>query len=114
MSGKLEDRVAIVTCAAYHYGRIDILANVAGIYPVDMIEGMSTPQDIDFIAKQTPLQRTGDLRDIGNLHAFLASDDADYITGTSIRCDGGFALPESAALMELEEGAYNDVTTLGG
>ncbi len=37
-----------------------------------------------------PLRRIGTPTDIGNLVAFLASDDARYITGTEIVIDGGF------------------------
>lgn len=37
-----------------------------------------------------PLDRYGTPDDIGELVAFLASDRAAYITGTGIRCDGGF------------------------
>ena len=31
--------------------------------------------------------------DIGHAAAFLLSDAADYITGETLRVDGGFALP---------------------
>jgi NAD(P)-dependent dehydrogenase (short-subunit alcohol dehydrogenase family) len=39
-----------------------------------------------------PLGRVGEPRDVANLAAFLASDDADYITGDYILVDGGLAL----------------------
>jgi 3-oxoacyl-[acyl-carrier protein] reductase len=37
-----------------------------------------------------PLGRYGTPNDIGELVSFLASDQAAYITGTGIRCDGGY------------------------
>jgi 3-oxoacyl-[acyl-carrier protein] reductase len=37
-----------------------------------------------------PLGRYGTPEDVGELVSFLASDQAAYITGTGIRCDGGF------------------------
>lgn len=37
-----------------------------------------------------PLRRLGTPADIGKAAAFLASDDADYITGEILRVDGGF------------------------
>lgn len=42
------------------------------------------------IEARTPLGRVGDPeRDIGAVAAFLASDDAAYVTGQTIVCDGG-------------------------
>ncbi|HIS93727.1 MAG TPA: SDR family oxidoreductase [Candidatus Alectryocaccomicrobium excrementavium] len=40
-----------------------------------------------------PLGRWGVEADIGHAAAFLLSDAADYITGETLRVDGGFALP---------------------
>jgi 3-oxoacyl-[acyl-carrier protein] reductase len=37
-----------------------------------------------------PLGRYGTPEDVGELVAFLASDRAAYVTGTGIRCDGGY------------------------
>lgn len=36
-----------------------------------------------------PMQRPGSLREIGDLFAFLASDQASYLTGQCIKMDGG-------------------------
>lgn len=41
-----------------------------------------------------PLGRLGSPRDIANTALFLASDEASYITGTTIIVDGGQTLPE--------------------
>lgn len=41
-----------------------------------------------------PLGRLGRPRDVANAFLFLASDDASYITGTTIVVDGGQLLPE--------------------
>ena len=41
-----------------------------------------------------PLGRLGSSRDVANAFLFLASDDASYITGTTIVVDGGQLLPE--------------------
>ncbi len=43
-------------------------------------------------APRLPWGRLGTSEDIGKAAAFLASDDADYITGTSLVVDGGFWL----------------------
>ena len=39
-----------------------------------------------------PYQRIGEVNDIGRVAAWLASDQADYITGASIYVDGGMTL----------------------
>ena len=42
--------------------------------------------------KKIPLGRIGTPRDVGNLVAFLASDDASYITGEVINIGGGYQI----------------------
>ncbi|MEX7634681.1 SDR family oxidoreductase, partial [Serratia marcescens] len=39
-----------------------------------------------------PLRRAGQPEDVAGLVAFLASDDADYITGQTINVDGGLIM----------------------
>ncbi|MCM8729547.1 SDR family NAD(P)-dependent oxidoreductase [Hephaestia sp. GCM10023244] len=43
-------------------------------------------------AKAQPIQRTGTPEDIAAAIAFLASDDASFITGTSLTVDGGLTV----------------------
>ncbi len=45
--------------------------------------------------KKLPWGRIGTPEDIGKAAAFLCSDNADYITGTVLRVDGGFVLRDS-------------------
>lgn len=42
--------------------------------------------------KLIPYKRIGEIEDIGRVAALLASDNADYINGTSIYVDGGMTL----------------------
>ena len=44
-------------------------------------------------AKTLPWGRLGTIEDIGKAAAFLCSDAADYITGATLRVDGGYWLP---------------------
>lgn len=52
-------------------------------------KGISFEQWIDEAEAATPLGRFGDPLEFGALVAFLASDNADYMTGTCITIDGG-------------------------
>ena len=42
--------------------------------------------------KLMPYKRIGEAEDIGRAVAWLASDDADYVTGASLFVDGGMTL----------------------
>ena len=52
------------------------------------------PAFIKNMEEAIPLGRLGSPRDVANAFLFLASDDASYITGTTIIVDGGQLLPE--------------------
>jgi glucose 1-dehydrogenase len=47
---------------------------------------------LDAQAAKIPWGRLGTAADIGHAAVFLASDDADYVTGTTLRVDGGYSL----------------------
>ncbi len=55
------------------------------------------------MADMIPLGRLGTPRDVANAFLFFASDDADYITGTTIVVDGGQTVPEGADFKVLPE-----------
>jgi 3-oxoacyl-[acyl-carrier protein] reductase len=52
-------------------------------------EGVPVDDLVHATAADVPLRRIGDPSDMGNLVAFLCSDAASYITGTTIPVDGG-------------------------
>lgn len=70
---------------------------VLSIIPLAMSPGMvmwteMVPEEADAFMQTVPLRRGGDCeRDIGRAVAVLCSDDAAYITGTTIMLDGGQA-----------------------
>jgi len=52
-----------------------------------------TDQDIEDSRAKTPLPRLGLPKDVGKAAVFFASDDAEWITGTSLPVDGGWLAP---------------------
>ena len=65
---------------------------LVGITQTKMLEEASaffTPDVRALMIERTPLRRLGEPADIADVVAFLTSDDARWITGQSIRVDGG-------------------------
>ncbi len=52
----------------------------------------ATPEAYGALMERVPYNRIGEPEDIGRVAVFLASDQADYITGASIFVDGGMTL----------------------
>jgi len=50
---------------------------------------MNDPKELGALLKNIPLGRLGQPQDVSSVVAFLASSDADYITGTTLFVDGG-------------------------
>lgn len=74
---------------------------VNGVEPGNILtEGVQAERSAAYIASMVaaiPMGELGTPRDIGNAVLFLASDEARYITGTTIIIDGGQLLPEGKA-----------------
>jgi 3-oxoacyl-[acyl-carrier protein] reductase len=87
-----------IKSAALEFARYGITVN--GVEPGNILtEGMKAHRSEAFINSMednVPLGRLGTPRDIANAFLFLASDEAAYITGTTIVVDGGQILPEGA------------------
>lgn len=69
---------------------------------VDNMAKLSAPDDpqsvIDGIASAIPMKRLGTIEELGELAAFLASEEASYITAQGIVIDGGSTLPETMTM----------------
>lgn len=66
---------------------------------VEAVARQNTPDNpeetFNQIAAGVPLGRLATLEEIGDLAAFLGSDESRYITGTQVVIDGGSTLPET-------------------
>ena len=52
----------------------------------------NTPEAYNALMTLVPYKRIGEVEDIGHAAVWLASDAADYVTGTSLYIDGGMTL----------------------
>ncbi|MBE6597224.1 MAG: 3-oxoacyl-ACP reductase FabG [Ruminococcaceae bacterium] len=62
-----------------------------GVIATDMNSELDS-ETMSQLCDETPLGRVGKPSDVAKLVGFLASDDADFITGQIIGVDGGFAI----------------------
>ncbi len=71
----------------------NITANVVapGFIKTDMTERLPDMVKEEML-KRIPMKRFGEIEDVAKVVAFLSSDDASYITGTTIHVNGGMYL----------------------
>lgn len=86
----------LIRAAALEWSGYGITVN--GVEPgnilTEAIQEHRSPAFIKSMEDAIPLGRLGSVRDVANAFLFLASDEAAYITGTTIVVDGGQLLPE--------------------
>lgn len=81
---------------------IRVNAILPGYIMTPMVEKIAKETDaknpnavIDGIASGIPMGRLGTILELGELAAFLGSDESSYITGSEFVIDGGSTLPET-------------------
>jgi 3-oxoacyl-[acyl-carrier protein] reductase len=75
---------------ARELGRYKIRVNAVapGFVATEILRSM--PQKVlDAMVERTPIGRIGTPEDIANAYAWLASDQASFVTGTCLSVDGG-------------------------
>jgi glucose 1-dehydrogenase len=110
LTGSVHTELAVPNSAAYNMGKAAVVQlgrtlavelapyhiNVNVVNPgwVDTPGSREYAGDevVDAGGERIPWGRLGDPCDIGKAVAYLASDDADYVTGTTLLVDGGFRL----------------------
>lgn len=78
---------------AREFGRKGVTVNAVapGFIRTEMIN--TVPAEIlDNLISKTPLGRLGETDDIAQAYLFLASDNASFITGTTLKVDGGLIM----------------------
>jgi NAD(P)-dependent dehydrogenase (short-subunit alcohol dehydrogenase family) len=80
---------------AVEYGAQNVRANciLPGPIPTDLnAPFLASPEGRAAAAQMIPLGRVGALSDVANAAVFLASDEATWITGATLRVDGGIVV----------------------
>lgn len=89
---------ACIKAAAIEFAGYGITVN--GVEPGNILtDGMKAHRSEEFIksmADMIPLGELGKPRDVANAVLYLSSEEASYVTGTTIIVDGGQTLPEGS------------------
>jgi NAD(P)-dependent dehydrogenase (short-subunit alcohol dehydrogenase family) len=87
---------------AAEYGRRGLRFNLVAPGTIRTRVWDSRPGTLDRLAKIYPLGRVGEPEDIAAAVAFLASDDASWITGLTLPVDGGILTGPRAMFLGIE------------
>lgn len=99
--------VGLTKCLAVEYADRNIRVNCTqlGYARTPMVEQMASesnpdnPEEaIDSIAQSVPMKRLAKPTEVGELFAFLGSDESSYLTGSQVVIDGGATLPETISM----------------
>lgn len=90
----------LTKCLAMEWGAQGIRVNAISPGPIADTEGMRrlapTPEGERAVKARIALRDYGTKTDIANTALFLSSDNARYITGTIVECDGGLKLGDAS------------------
>jgi len=87
--------ISMTKSMARELARNNICANVIslGIVPTDMSEKITTDEKLkEIYMNRNLLKRVGETDELTPAFVFLASDDANYITGQLLAVDGGYGM----------------------
>jgi 3-oxoacyl-[acyl-carrier protein] reductase len=85
--------IGLTRTLALEYARSNITVNcIAPGFIATAMSAAMTEKTKELALERIPLSRMGTPEEVANLHLFLASDEASYITGQVIFLDGGASL----------------------
>jgi NAD(P)-dependent dehydrogenase (short-subunit alcohol dehydrogenase family) len=91
----------LTKCLAMEWGPAGVRVNAISPGPISDTEGMArlapTAEMEQSIKSRIALRDYGDKTDIADTALFLSTDNAKYITGTIVDCDGGSKLGDAGA-----------------
>lgn len=94
---------ALTRQLALEYGPRGIRVNAVnpGLIAVETVRALldADPDEAAAARECVPLDRAGDPEDVAGAIAYLASDDAAYVTGVTLPVDGGLAIQSAMAVV---------------
>ena len=90
----LINRLMLMKTLALEYGKDKIRVNsiAPGAIQTAINESVwSSKKEMENLLKLIPYGRIGQVEDVANAALWLASDESDYVTGTTIFVDGGMS-----------------------
>jgi NAD(P)-dependent dehydrogenase (short-subunit alcohol dehydrogenase family) len=86
--------VNLTRCMAFELAQHKIRVNAVapGFTMTEMTSNAVSAEELDYLQNRfdrVPMRRLGTVEEVGALVAFLASDEAPYVTGENITIDGG-------------------------
>ncbi|HTJ62646.1 MAG TPA: SDR family oxidoreductase [Alphaproteobacteria bacterium] len=92
----------LTKCLAMEWGPSGVRVNAIAPGPIGGTEGMarlaSSPEAEAKVKSRLALREYGTKRDIADLALYLSSDNARYMTGSIVSCDGGSVLGDASAV----------------
>jgi glucose 1-dehydrogenase len=76
---------------AEHHIRVNSIAPGAIRTPINM-DAWDTPEAYHNLMRLIPYKRIGEPDELGRAAVWLASDDSDYVVGSTLFIDGGMTL----------------------
>ena len=84
--------IMLTKCMSQEYGKDGLRVNAVLPGPIDtklLRDSFSSNEQMEKSAQKNPLRRIGKPEDVANVVCFLASDEANYVTGGLYSVDGG-------------------------
>lgn len=84
---------SLIRSTAIEYAEFGVVANCVapGFVDTDLTHANNSPEMIEQLVANVPVGRLAKVEEIGSAVAFLMSFDNAYITGQTLRVDGGFS-----------------------